>query len=34
MLYRSTDGEVVELSIAKNRAELFSVTYDAPNDIG
>lgn len=33
MLYRSVDGGVIELSIAKNRADTFSVTYDAPNNL-
>lgn len=33
MLYRSVDGEPIELSIARNRADTFSVTYDAPNDL-
>jgi GntR family transcriptional regulator len=34
MLYRAADGTAVEYSIARNRADMFSVTYDAPNDIG
>lgn len=34
MLYLSTDGEPVELTINKNRADLFSLSYDAPNDLG
>jgi GntR family transcriptional regulator len=34
MLYFSTTGEVVELTINKNRADLFSLSYDAPNDLG
>jgi GntR family transcriptional regulator len=33
MLYLSTDGEPVELTINKNRADLFSLSYDAPNDL-
>lgn len=33
MLYRAEGGENVELSIARNRADSFSVTYDAPNDL-
>ena len=33
MLYFSADGEPVELTINKNRADLFSLTYDAPNDL-
>ncbi len=34
MLYRAEDGAAVEYSVARNRADMFSVTYDAPNDIG
>lgn len=34
MLYRTTEGVPVEWSISRNRADMFSVTYDAPNDIG
>jgi GntR family transcriptional regulator len=34
MLYRAEDGTAVEYSVARNRADMFSVTYDAPNDIG
>lgn len=33
MLYRSAEGTPVEYSIARNRPDTFSVTYDAPNDI-
>lgn len=33
MLYLSTAGEPVELTINKNRADLFSLSYDAPNDL-
>lgn len=33
MLYLSADGEPVELTINKNRADLFSLSYDAPNDL-
>jgi GntR family transcriptional regulator len=33
MLYRSADGEPVELTINRNRADLFSLSYDAPNDL-
>ena len=33
MLYFSSDGEPVELTVSKNRADLFSITYDAPNDL-
>jgi GntR family transcriptional regulator len=31
MLYRTTDGQPVELTIAKHRADRFSITYDLPN---
>jgi len=33
MLYRSTDQEPVEFTIARHRADTFSLTYDAPNDM-
>jgi len=33
MLYFSTDGAPVELTISRNRADLFSLSYDAPNDL-
>ncbi|MBZ9938417.1 GntR family transcriptional regulator [Mesorhizobium sp. BR1-1-16] len=33
MVYRSADGEPVELTINKNRADYFSLIFDAPNDI-
>ncbi len=33
MLYFSASGEPVELTINKNRADLFSLSYDAPNDM-
>ena len=33
MLYRSADGEPVELTINRNRADLFSLSYEAPNDL-
>ncbi|WEK49376.1 MAG: GntR family transcriptional regulator [Candidatus Kaistia colombiensis] len=33
MLYFSASGEPVELTINKNRADLFSLSYDAPNDL-
>ena len=33
MLFFSADGEPVELTIARNRADLFSLSYDAPNDL-
>jgi GntR family transcriptional regulator len=33
MLYFSSTGEPVELTVSKNRADHFSITYDAPNDL-
>ena len=33
MLYFSSTGEPVELTISKNRGDEFSITYDAPNDL-
>jgi len=33
MLYFSASGEPVELTVAKNRGDEFSITYDAPNDM-
>jgi GntR family transcriptional regulator len=33
MLYRSVTGEPVEFTIARHRADVFSLTYDAPNDM-
>ena len=33
MLYFSSTGDPVELTVSKNRADLFSITYDAPNDL-
>ena len=33
MLYFSERGEPVELTVSKNRADHFSITYDAPNDL-
>ncbi|MDP1731184.1 MAG: GntR family transcriptional regulator [Devosia sp.] len=33
MLYQSDEQRNVELSIARHRADLFSITYDAPNDM-
>ncbi len=33
MLYFSSSGEPVELTVSKNRADHFSITYDAPNDM-
>ena len=33
MLYFSTTGEPVELTVSKNRGDQFSISYDAPNDL-
>jgi GntR family transcriptional regulator len=33
MLYLSANGEPIELTINRNRADLFSLSYDAPNDL-
>ena len=33
MLYRTLDLEPVEFTIARHRADVFSLVYDAPNDI-
>lgn len=33
ILYYSSSGEPIELTINRNRADLFSLNYDAPNDI-
>lgn len=33
MLYQSSDQANVEFSIARHPADLFSITYDAPNDL-
>ena len=33
MLYLSEAGDPVELTINRNRADLFSLSYDAPNDL-
>jgi GntR family transcriptional regulator len=33
MLYRSADGAPVELTINQNRADQFSLSYNAPNDL-
>jgi GntR family transcriptional regulator len=34
MLYQSSDQRNVEFSIARHPADIFSITYDAPNDLG
>jgi len=33
MLYQSADQRNIEFSVARHPAELFSITYDAPNDL-
>ena len=33
MLYQSADQRNIEFSIARHPADLFSITYDAPNDL-
>ncbi len=33
MLYQSADQQNVEFSIARHPADIFSITYDAPNDL-
>jgi GntR family transcriptional regulator len=33
MLYQSADQQKIEFTIARHPAELFSITYDAPNDL-
>ena len=33
MLYRATDGQPVELTIAKHRADRFSITYELTNTV-
>ena len=32
MRFRTAEGEPVELTIARHRADLFSLSYDVPND--
>jgi GntR family transcriptional regulator len=34
MLYHSAEQQPVEFTIARHRADVFSLVYDAPNDIG
>ena len=34
MLYRALDQRPVELTIARHRADVFNLVYDAPNDAG
>lgn len=33
MLYQSADHRNIELSVARHPADMFSITYDAPNDL-
>jgi GntR family transcriptional regulator len=33
MLYQSADQKKVEFTIARHPADIFSITYDAPNDL-
>jgi GntR family transcriptional regulator len=33
MLYQSADQQNIEFTIARHRADMFSITYDAPNDL-
>ena len=33
MLYRSADQRAVEFTVARHRADVFNLVYDAPNDI-
>ena len=33
MMYQSADQRNVEFSIARHPADMFSITYDAPNDL-
>jgi len=33
MLYQSTDQKRIEFTIARHPADIFSITYDAPNDL-
>ena len=33
MLYQTADQRNIEFSVARHPAELFSITYDAPNDL-
>jgi GntR family transcriptional regulator len=34
MLYQSADQRNIEFSVARHPAEIFSITWDAPNDLG
>ncbi len=33
MLYRSADQQPIEYTIARHRADVYTLTFDAPNDI-
>ena len=33
MLYQAADQRNVEFSVARHPADIFSITYDAPNDL-
>ena len=33
MLYQSADQQSIEFTIARHPADLFSISYDAPNDL-
>jgi GntR family transcriptional regulator len=33
MLYRSVEQQPIELTVARHRADVYTLTYDAPNDI-
>jgi len=33
MLYQSADQRSIEFSVARHPADIFSITYDAPNDL-
>ncbi len=32
MLYRALDQQPIEFTVARHRADVFSLVYDAPND--
>ena len=33
MLYQSADLQKIEFTVARHPADIFSITYDAPNDL-
>ena len=33
MIYRSADGELIEFTINENRADFFSLSFEAPNSL-